>query len=333
MRQKSIWFELKYKDESAQNVQTIEAYELKIKNLIETNQIKMSSQSNDYESTLNSLFKEKEQTAREVLDLQRKLCLTLTEKDKILSESMQSLKRHETVLSQQKEIQSKLEHQISELKQEINIQQLKPKPSTVLNDSLSSKIDKQIEKGIEKKLEILLEEKRHHLDEIASFKADIDKLNQQLKADKERLAKEHEKLSKEQQHLYQQKLKKQANEIKQLNEKLKDQQETNDFLTNQINNLNKQVFDLENEDKENETNQTSVNKRLLEASLVEDGSDLNASKYLAPINQNLRRVLDMSGVKTPIKSTSGIASPSSATSSNLDTPSTERKKSAQCAQQ
>ena len=72
----------------------------------------MSSQSNDYESTLNSLFKEKEQTAREVLDLQRKLCLILTEKDKILSESMQSLKRHETVLSQQKEIQSKLEHQI-----------------------------------------------------------------------------------------------------------------------------------------------------------------------------------------------------------------------------
>ena len=89
----------------------------------------------------------------------------------------------------------------------------------------------------------------------------------------------------------------------------------------------------ENEDKENETNQTSVNKRLLEASLVEDGSDLNASKYLAPINQNLRRVLDMSGVKTPIKSTSGIANPSSATSSNLNTPSTERKKSAQCAQQ
>ena len=128
------------------------------------------------------------------------------------------------------------------MRQEINIQQLKPKPSTVLNDSLSSKIDKQIEKGIEKKLETLLEEKRNHFDEIASFKAVIDQLNQQ--------AKEHEKLSKEQQHLYQQKLKKQATEIKRLNEKLKNHQDTNDFLTNQINNLNKQVFDLENQ-KEN----------------------------------------------------------------------------------
>ena len=167
----------------------------------------------------------------------------------------------------------------------------------------------------------------------------------QLVADKEKLIKEHETLSKEQQKHYHQKLKKQAVEIKQLNEKMKDQQDTNNFLTNQINNLNKQIFELENkENGENEMRSENspdfVNKRLLEVSLMEDtNDDINSSKHLQSQDQNLAKALDLSSNQhTPAKPSStkfinSLTTPSSTTSSSSMTPSTTKKKQEKCAQQ
>lgn len=106
------------------------------------------------------------------------------------------------------------------------------------------------------------------------------------------------------------------------NEKLKDQQERIDYLTNQINNLNKKVFDLENENKGNESNQKFENESLLKKS----------SKLLEPVKNHVsEEFLDLlNGVKRPMKSTNGVGSPSSATSSNLDASFTENS---ECAQQ
>ncbi len=125
---------------------------------------------------------------------------------------------------------------------------------------------------------------------------------------------------------------------------MKDQQDTNNFLTNQINNLNKQIFELENkENGENEMRSENrphfVNKRLLEVSLMEEGScslssgDIS-SKHLHVQDQNQCKKLDLSfNQPTPSKLTSSLVSPSSTSANYSMTPSTTQKKQVQCAQQ
>jgi hypothetical protein len=116
-------------------------------------------------------------------------------------------------------------------------------------------------------------------------------------------------------------------------------------LTNQINNLNKEIFELENkENGENEMRSENspdfVNKRLLEVSLMEDThDDINSSKHLQSQDQNLAKTLDLSSNQhTPAKPSSvkfinSLNTPSSTTSSSLMTPLSTQKKAEQCAQQ
>jgi len=252
--------------------------------------------------------------------------------------------QNEINIQQEKKFQIKLENEINELKQQLNVS-FRANQSTLHNESLNFKIDKQVEINIQNKLDTLIVERAKHIMDIENYKAEIVKLNAQYDLDKDKLIKENEKLSKEQQQHYHQKLKKQAVEIKQLNEKMKDQQDTNNFLTNQINNLNKQIFELENkENGENEMRSENrphfVNKRLLEVSLMEDtNDDINSSKHLQSQDQNLAKALDLSSNQhTPAKPSStkfinSQTTPSSTTSSSSMTPSTTKKKQEKCAQQ
>ncbi len=304
----------------------LHSHEIRLKETLESHQIQLNNLHDDYEKRLN-------ERANELLDTQRKLCAVHIEKDNLVNEMMLNKKQHDANIEQYKEEMNSFKQQLLTLK---------VKPSVSMNESY---IDKRVEASLQNRIDALAEEKAKRMIEIESYKAEILKLNAQFTIEKENLIKEHEKLKKDQQQAYHSKLKKQALEIKQLNEKLKDHQDTNNFLTNQINNLNKQIYDMDH-DKENENKDekiTYVNKPLLEDSLIQDngmtatgGSSSNdePSKYLHAKNQNLRKALDMSSSihHTPAKS--GLATPSSTTSSNCPmTPSTAQKKQVQCAQQ
>jgi chromosome segregation ATPase len=304
----------------------LHSHETRLKETLESHQIQLNNLHDDYEKRLN-------ERANELLDTQRKLCAVHIEKDNLVNEMMLNKKQHDANIEQYKE-------EVNSFKQQLLT--LKVKPSVSMNESY---IDKRVEASLQNRIDALAEEKAKRMIEIEAYKAEILKLNAQFTIEKENLIKEHEKLKKDQQQAYHSKLKKQALEIKQLNEKLKDHQDTNNFLTNQINNLNKQIYDMDH-DKENENKDekiTYVNKPLLEDSLIQDngmtaggGSSSNdePSKYLHAKNQNLRKALDMSSSihHTPAKS--GLTTPSSTTSSNCPmTPSTAQKKQVQCAQQ
>lgn len=114
--------------------------------------------------------------------------------------------------------------------------------------------------------------------------------------------------------------------------------ETNEFLTEQINNLNKQIYEYSNKenecDSENTTSTKPIHKRLLDLSMNtsmanKSMSDMNQLSSI-DMNNRYRKNLenDDSGPSTPARMP---MTPSSV--SNPMTPSSTMKKQKQCAQQ
>ena len=160
--------------------------------------------------------------------------------------------------------------------------------------------------------------------ELAMLNADIERLKEEYN---------HQKQIKEYKHS----IKKNTNELAKYKELEKDMQSTNDFLTDQINNLNKQIFELSNKENDFESDSSvkkPVNKRLNELSLNNSSvlnnsneKDFNRlssidmnSKYKSNLAEN-----DESLTKTPTKQ---LIDPS-----NQMTPSSTVRKQKQCAQQ
>lgn len=110
--------------------------------------------------------------------------------------------------------------------------------------------------------------------------------------------------------------------------------ETNDFLTEQINNLNKQIFEYANKenecDSENTTMSKPIHKRLLDLSMNtsmanKSTNDLNQLSSIDMNNCYRKNLENDDSVSTPQKSMT--------TASNPMTPSSTVKKQNQCAQQ
>ena len=125
------------------------------------------------------------------------------------------------------------------------------------------------------------------------------------------------------------------NEIKKLKESTKEMVETNDFLTEQINNLNKQIFEYANKenecDSENTTMTKPIHKRLLDLSMNtsmanKSSSDFNQLSSIDMNNRYHKNLENDESISTPQKSMN-------AASSNPMTPSSTVKKQNQCAQQ
>lgn len=125
------------------------------------------------------------------------------------------------------------------------------------------------------------------------------------------------------------------NEIKKLKEAAKEMTETNDFLTEQINNLNKQIFEYSNKENEcdSETMTKPIHKRLLDLSMNtsmsnKSMSDMNQLSSIDMNNRYRKNLENDDSMGTPVKNP---MTPSSA--SNPMTPSSTVKKQKQCAQQ
>jgi hypothetical protein len=108
---------------------------------------------------------------------------------------------------------------------------------------------------------LMIEEKSKYLDEIDTLKLEINELKAKLNSNNEGLSKEATNKYKEQLVIYKKTINKQLAEIKTLKESIKEMQDTNDFLTQQINNLNEQIFELQN-NKENNEQFEVVDKQL-----------------------------------------------------------------------
>ncbi len=175
----------------------------------------------------------------------------------------------------------------------------------------------QLKKQLEAKQATSGGDAQANLNEIQSLKAEVSKLTKERKLYKE----EH----KENKQLKQ--------SVEKLNGTLKEMQETNDFLTSQINNLNQHIFELNNgqaENKENsqvnEATETLDSQRLINKPLarltgsVAPGSSSNANATLNQVDMN------NSNFSTPTRSNMNKTV-------NLSTPSSSVKKQNQCAQQ
>jgi len=273
-----------------------------------------------------NLSKEREKLAAELLELQRKLCGALTEKDSLVKELHTFKQEHEILMKKNKEQRELMKKELAELKSKIS------KP----NVSFESKMEEKIASNIEQRLENMMEQSHKYLSEIEGYKAEIARLKAEALAEVEKLTANHEKLFKEQKDKYSHSIKKYLSEIKKLKEAAKEMTETNDFLTEQINNLNKQIFEYSN--KENEENEYTttrpIHKRLLDLSMNTSmaNKSLIDMNQLSSIDMNNRYKKNLENDEsiadgTPVKSSN---TPST---SNPMTPSSTVKKQKQCAQQ
>lgn len=169
-----------------------------IKKAMNENLIQERSNSAQLKSELSSLVKEKENLSKELLELQRKLCSELTEKDNYGKELHNTKKEHEAIVK-------KYASRVESLK--VEIVELREKMSKS-NVSLESMMDKKIESNIQNKLDAMVEQSHKYLNDIENYKAEIAKLKVDAQSEVERLNKEHVKLTKEQKDKYNHTLKK-----------------------------------------------------------------------------------------------------------------------------
>jgi hypothetical protein len=128
-------------------------------------------------------------------------------------------------------------------------------------------------------------------------------------------------------------------EIKKLKESAKEMTETNEFLTEQINNLNKQIYEYSNKenecDSDNTTSTKPIHKRLLDLSMNTSlaNKSMNDMNNFSSIDMNnrYRKNLNDDSVVAPMTPARNPMTPSNV--SNPMTPSSTTKKQKQCAQQ
>lgn len=153
-------------------------------------------------SEMNSLGKEKEQLAKELLEIQRKHCAVLTEKDNLLKDLHTAKQEHEHTLKKHLSQKETLKKEVAELQTKLSEQQAKP------NVSFESKMEQKMEKNIQNKLEAMVEQSHKYLNDIENYKAEIVKLKAEAVTEVEKITKSHERLCKEQKDKYNHTLKK-----------------------------------------------------------------------------------------------------------------------------
>lgn len=147
---------------------------------------------------IHTLTKEKEKLASELIELQRKLCSALTEKDGHIKELHNVKQDYEMSLKKHKEIRESMKKELTELKSKM------AKP----NVSFESKMEEKIASNIETRLENMIEQSHKYLSDIEGYKTEIVKLKADAVLQVEKLSKSHEKLTKEQKDKYNHSLKK-----------------------------------------------------------------------------------------------------------------------------
>jgi len=315
--------------EEAKNVSVYETnYNLVADKLKSINELLIQERANSVNLTaeVSSLNKEKEKLATELLELQRKLCGALTEKDSLVKELHIFKQEHEILMKKNKDQRELMKKELTELKSKMS------KP----NVSFESKMEEKIASNIEQRLENMMEQSHKYLSEIEGYKAEITRLKAEAATEVAKLTNDNEKLLKEQKDKYAHSIKKYLSEIKKLKEAAKEMTETNDFLTEQIKNLNKQIFEYSNkENEENEYTTTKpIHKRLLDLSMNTSmvNKSMNDMNQLSSIDMNNRYRKNLENDES-IMGNTPIKSANTPSTSNPMTPSSTVKKQKQCAQQ
>lgn len=153
-------------------------------------------------SEMNSLGKEKEQLAKELLELQRKHCAALTEKDTFVKDLHTAKQEHEHTLKKHLAQKETLKKEVAELQTKLSELQTRP------NVSFESKMEQKMEENIQNKLEAMVEQRHKYLNDIENYKAEIVKLKAEAVSELEKITKSHEKSHKEQKDKYNHTLKK-----------------------------------------------------------------------------------------------------------------------------
>ncbi len=226
-------------------------------------------------------------------------------------------------MKKQEEVQTKLKQQIEQLRRAIET---------------ASRESHTVDPNIQAQLASLVDEKQTYFNEIQTLKTELNKYLKERK-----LYKEEHKDNKQ----LKQVINKHLSEIDKLNQTVKDMQETNDFLTSQINNLNQHIFELNNTgNKENsvvedgfelvDPKRQPINKRLAEltgaASLLgyssssQNTTGENLAKKSTSLNQIDLNNSEFNTYTTPNRSEMGKPV-------NMPTPSSTVRKQNQCAQQ
>ncbi len=230
----------------------------------------------------------------------------------------ESGKKYETDIRKQDEHQAKLKQQIEQLRRAIET---------------ASRESHTVDPNIQAQLASLVEEKQTYFNEIQTLKTELNKYLKERK-----LYKEEHKDNKQ----LKQVINKHLSEIDKLNQAVKDMQETNDFLTSQINNLNQHIFELNNagNNKENSVvedgfelvnpKRQPVNKRLAEltgaTSLLGGENNTLTKKTTSTLSQIDLNNSEFNAFATPNRSE--MSKPM-----NMPTPSSTVRKQNQCAQQ
>jgi chromosome segregation ATPase len=258
-RKKHIEYELKFNDKLSEAQRLHTALEQKSRKLAELEQAvgALKSQLTELTAENNKLDEVCKESSNEQIELQRKLCSVLIEKDGILKDLFESSRKYETDMRKQEEHQTKLKQQIEQLRRAV--------ATAAANHNQHA-----MDPNIQAQLAALVDEKQAYFNEIQTLKTELNKYLKERK-----LYKEEHKDNKQ----LKQVINKHLSEIDKLNQAVKDMQETNDFLTTQINNLNQHIFELNNAGGANSSN----NK---ENSIVEDGFELVDPKR-HPINKRL----------------------------------------------
>jgi len=106
-------------------------------------------------------------------------------------------------------------------------------------------LDKRFENASIMSVDTLMKEKSNCLSEIEDLKCEISQLILKHALEREELTKKFDYELKHSQQSFLMKFKKQASEIERLNQLVKVTKESNTLLSDQVNNLNKQIFEYE----------------------------------------------------------------------------------------
>ncbi len=196
---------LKYSEE-AKHVSAYENnYNLIAEKLKQMNETLIQEKANSANliAEIKALGQEKEQFSKELLELQRKLCAELTEKDNYIKDLHTVKQEHEHALKKRKEEKDALKKEVFDLQSKLAEIQSKP-----INVSFESKMEQKFEKNIQAKLDAMVEQSHKYLHEIENYKAEIVKLKAEAVEEVEKITKSHEKLCKEQKDKYNHTLKK-----------------------------------------------------------------------------------------------------------------------------
>ena len=210
-----------------------------------------------------------DKTSNENILLQRKLCNTLIDKENIYRDLIDIRSKHEQEALKQCELQMKTQSLVEQfqarladeqqkhreereaLKAQLSVQQ-----SVRLSESLFVNLDHQIDESVQSRMEELMRERQAHLEQIDKLKAEVRALTTLAATSSQ------EQSGGGDPAVANKTLAKQAKEIKRLRDSMQEMQSTNDFLSQQITNLNEQIYDLLSDKENGDNQQQQANKSI-----------------------------------------------------------------------